>query len=123
MINPQTNLGHSCFNDATVDQKVHATLKELGVEVIRGHKILRWGEGPDGSISGLALKVRYHKLYSLRKNMQDESLSKITNIGLLLYADEKSVNPDSFKAINDSCLVFDGRLVIDKYFRTQDPFM
>jgi hypothetical protein len=48
---------------------------------------------------------------------------KIDNVNLFLYGDEKTVNPDTFRAINDSYLVFDGRLVIDKYFRTQDPFM
>ena len=50
-------------------------------------------------------------------------LKKVTDISLFLYADEKSVDPNSFKAINDSCLVFDGRLVTDKSFRTQDAFM
>lgn len=33
----------------------------------------------------------------------------------------KSVNRDAFRAINDSCLVFDGRLVIDRTFCTNDP--
>lgn len=33
------------------------------------------------------------------------------------------MSADTFKAINDSSLVFDGRLVIDKYYRTQDPFI
>uniref|UniRef100_A0A8C1JAS9 Cilia and flagella associated protein 61 n=1 Tax=Cyprinus carpio TaxID=7962 RepID=A0A8C1JAS9_CYPCA len=33
----------------------------------------------------------------------------------------KSVDYDAFKAINDACLVFDGRLVIDSSFHTNDP--
>ncbi|XP_050948130.1 cilia- and flagella-associated protein 61 [Labeo rohita] len=33
----------------------------------------------------------------------------------------KTVDCDAFKAINDACLVFDGRLVIDSTFHTNDP--
>ncbi|XP_073672676.1 cilia- and flagella-associated protein 61 [Garra rufa] len=35
----------------------------------------------------------------------------------------KTVDYDAFKAINDACLVFDGRLVIDSTFHTNDPFI
>ena len=38
---------------------------------------------------------------------------------VLLYA-EKSVDLDTFCAVNDACLVFDGRLVIDAAFHTND---
>jgi hypothetical protein len=53
----------------------------------------------------------------------DKSEHVIEKIDFFLYGDEKSVDPDTFKSINDACLVFDGLLVIDKYFRTQDPYM
>ena len=42
---------------------------------------------------------------------------------LFLYAHKKTVDTSIFKAINDSCLVFDGRLVVDSQFRTHDPSM
>lgn len=33
---------------------------------------------------------------------------------------EKNVDYETFKALNDSCLVYDGRLVIDANFHTND---
>lgn len=33
----------------------------------------------------------------------------------------KTVDRDAFKAVNDACLVFDGRLVVDTTFHTNDP--
>lgn len=38
---------------------------------------------------------------------------------VLLFAD-KCVDLDTFSAVNDACLVFDGRLVIDAAFHTND---
>eukprot|EP00727_Mastigamoeba_balamuthi_P005671 m51a1_g1723 hypothetical protein (1107) ;mRNA; r:103041-107400 len=40
---------------------------------------------------------------------------------LLVSSHHKAVDPDAFAAINASCLVFDGRLVVDQTFRTNDP--
>ena len=39
---------------------------------------------------------------------------------LLLYLHEKDVDSSAFKAMNDACLVYDGRLVIDRDFHTND---
>ncbi|KAI8904485.1 hypothetical protein EDD86DRAFT_271972 [Gorgonomyces haynaldii] len=41
-------------------------------------------------------------------------------IKLLLSCDQKSVDPDIFRTLNDACLVFDGGLVINKFFQTND---
>ncbi|EQC28574.1 hypothetical protein, variant [Saprolegnia diclina VS20] len=40
---------------------------------------------------------------------------------LLLCCDRNDVDPDAFRAINDSGLVFDGRLVVNASFQTSDP--
>jgi hypothetical protein len=33
------------------------------------------------------------------------------------------MDPDAFRAINECSLVFDGRLVVDNHFATNDPLM
>ncbi|KAJ3195362.1 hypothetical protein HK101_000404 [Irineochytrium annulatum] len=58
-----------------------------------------------------------------QKNRETKVDLDLKSVELLVFCDEKSVDPDTFKSINDSCLVFDGRLVVDKYFRTQDPYI
>lgn len=40
---------------------------------------------------------------------------------VLFNFSRETVDRDAFRAINDACLVFDGRLVIDRTFRTNDP--
>lgn len=91
---------------------MHSKLKQLGIVCHRGYRVYLWGENEEKSISSIVIKQN-----------ESGSMTKIENVKLFLYADEKTVSPDTFRAVNDSYLVFDGRLVIDKYFRTQDPFM
>eukprot|EP00041_Stephanoeca_diplocostata_P000068 m.13230 g.13230 ORF g.13230 m.13230 type:complete len:1127 (+) comp10075_c0_seq1:130-3510(+) len=40
---------------------------------------------------------------------------------VLVSLDRKTVNRANFTAVNDSCLVFDGRLVVNNIFATNDP--
>lgn len=121
IVSPDYKPGKSCFNNREVDYKVtdsllihqvHSIVKELGIACHRGYRIYLWGENEDKGISSVVIK-----------HCETGSMTKIENVKLFLYADEKTVSPDTFRAVNDSYLVFDGRLVIDKYFRTQDPFM
>lgn len=105
----------NCFRNEAVHKKVYNELDALEVKVMTGYRVIRWGEQPTSE--GAAIKAL------VLEKLDDSSLIKVENVKYFIYADEKSVNHDSFKAINDACLVFDGRLVIDKYFRTQDPRM
>ncbi|KND05075.1 uncharacterized protein SPPG_00750 [Spizellomyces punctatus DAOM BR117] len=111
LVVPPLRVPASCFNNGTVDEKIHAVLDNLGVTVYRGWSLLKWEEERD-ALSAVHLKSK-----------SDDMQTLICDTSLFLYADERSVVPDTFKSINDSCLVFDGRLVIDKYYRTQDPFV
>ncbi|KAJ3278025.1 hypothetical protein HK104_002732, partial [Borealophlyctis nickersoniae] len=108
---PPLSLPSTCFDNSVVDEKVQKLLDTLGITVHRDSKLLHWDED-QGSLSGITIK-----------NKQTRTQTTLPNIALFLYADTKSVAPDTFRCINDSCLVFDGRLVVDKYFRTQDPFI
>ncbi|KAI9197169.1 uncharacterized protein BJ171DRAFT_585964 [Polychytrium aggregatum] len=90
---------------------VQSKMAELGIHIYRGWRPLKW-ESQQASLSSLTIASK-----------DDKEVQTINNIAMFLYADEKLVDPDTFKSINDSSLVFDGRLVIDKYFRTQDPYI
>ncbi|CAM9541824.1 unnamed protein product, partial [Ectocarpus sp. 12 AP-2014] len=52
---------------------------------------------------------------------EDATRSDFLACGLLLCGDTPNVDPDVFRAANNSGLVYDGRLVVDPTFRTSDP--
>ncbi|KAI9009513.1 hypothetical protein BC832DRAFT_529739 [Gaertneriomyces semiglobifer] len=110
----------SCFANPVVDEKVHAVLRHLGVTVYRGCSLAKWQE-EDGAITAPEAAAT-----DLRERWQTKPPSEVIHISkvvLFLYADERTVSPTAFSAVNDSSIVFDGRVIIDKYFRTQDPFI
>ncbi|KAI8848056.1 hypothetical protein BC829DRAFT_444130 [Chytridium lagenaria] len=92
-------------------EMVHEKLKSLGVHLFDNFKIVNW-ESHMHSVTSVSIWSKESKTELVLKP-----------VDIVLYADEKSVDPETFRSINDSCLVFDGRLVIDKYFRTQDPYI
>lgn len=54
---------------------------------------------------------------------EGKSQGSVTDLtcGMLLCGDTPNVDPDVFRAVNNSGLVYDGRLVVDPMFRTSDP--
>ncbi|KAJ3411300.1 hypothetical protein HDV05_002404 [Chytridiales sp. JEL 0842] len=102
----------SCFDNDVVEKKVHDELEKVGVTILKGYKMINWDAKGGERIASVCLWKK-----------EDKSERIIDNVQFVLYGDEKSVDPDTFKSINDACLVFDGLLVIDKYFRTQDPYI
>ncbi|KAJ3140086.1 hypothetical protein HK100_010584 [Physocladia obscura] len=112
VIIPPLSQPSGCFDNLAVEEKVIQQVETLGVKILVDYKVSRWESTPSQSLYSITF---------LRKS--DKSEIFISQVETFLYADIKSVDPDTFMSINDSCLVFDARLVIDKYFRTQDPYI
>ncbi|KAJ3210795.1 hypothetical protein HDU67_005006 [Dinochytrium kinnereticum] len=100
-----------CFDNPVVEKNVHEKLASMGVHIFDGYKVVNW-ESHMHTISSVMIWSK-----------ETKSELALKPVDIFLYADEKSVDPETFRSVNDSCLVFDGRLVIDKYFRTQDPYI
>ena len=98
------------FNNKFILKRMEDILSEIGVHVVKGvlkefvcmdteenswNVIIETGLGEDKEV----LSISY---------------------ALFLYLDDKDVNSCGFKAMNDACLVYDGRLVIDRAFHTND---
>lgn len=106
--------GMGVFNNDDVEKLVDDSCARLGVHLYKGFKLVSWentSEQDEEAITSVLVRG------------DDKQFKVIKNIEIFLYADEKTVDEETYKAINDSCLVFDGLFVIDKYFRTQDPSM
>ncbi|KAJ3038149.1 hypothetical protein HDV00_000949 [Rhizophlyctis rosea] len=108
---PPLTTPSSCFDDVKVDDIINRTTTELGITTYRDSKLVDWEE-MQGALTAITIK-----------NKQTRQTTRLWNVTLFLYADTKSVAPDTFASINDSSLVFDGKLVVDKHYRTQDPFI
>jgi hypothetical protein len=102
--------GKGTFDNAEVEKIMKDVVVEMGVTLYDQYRLDHWEVSNDTLVSATI------------KDTNSEIVA-ISNVELFLYADEKTVETNTFKAINDSCLVFDGLLIIDKYFRTQDPNM
>ncbi|KAI8895920.1 hypothetical protein BC833DRAFT_599595 [Globomyces pollinis-pini] len=109
-VDPTTSKGSSAFPKEAVNELVQEKLKLHGIPVHQNYTFDSY-QTNDGYITAISF---------LDKNSRKVFVS---NVDIFLYADQKSIHINSFKTINDACLVYDGALVIDKDFRTTDPFI
>ncbi|KAJ1342699.1 hypothetical protein BSLG_002796 [Batrachochytrium salamandrivorans] len=115
LVDPFLESKGSCFNDQAVESQVFKNIEKIGVQHYKGYTISKWGVDDltlPKSLSGLVIASH-----------QTNELVHLPLVHLLIYSDEQSVDNNTFKLINDSFLVFDGRLVIDNQFRTNDPLI
>ncbi|XP_065845247.1 cilia- and flagella-associated protein 61-like isoform X2 [Oscarella lobularis] len=93
----------ACFGNATVAELVEKELRERGVSVRENFLFTSWNETDDVAhfTQGTDGKLELH-------------------CKAFFAFDRRGIDYDVFRAINDCCLVFDGRLVVDADFRTND---
>ncbi|XP_074649430.1 cilia- and flagella-associated protein 61-like [Tubulanus polymorphus] len=107
LVEPPLNDQPTCFNNVTVDNVVMKSLQSLGVQVHQGFILAQWNDGNGGS------EIYAASFTSSTKPVRVECAAFFS-----FY--KKTIDYEAFKAINDSCLVFDGKLVIDSSFHTND---
>jgi len=103
------------FNDPTVLKTVQEQLKHLQIEVHENFLLDQWQSQNDDDES-LPIERVIFRRQEKNKNAQELQLNCTTFF--CFY--NKQVDYDAFMAINQSSLVFDGRLVIDEHNRTND---
>ncbi|XP_015597172.2 cilia- and flagella-associated protein 61 isoform X1 [Cephus cinctus] len=98
--------------DVEVDAAVIGALKETGTSVLAGWEITDW----DVEEVGKEKLIRYLKV-------ETKTETQKIPCDMLLNFNEKTICMKTFKAIAKAGLVFDGHLVIDPEYRTNDPFI
>ncbi|KAK6176372.1 hypothetical protein SNE40_014672 [Patella caerulea] len=96
----------TCFNNKTVEKCIGEVLKENGVQIHENYLLAEWTMTDAGELSSASF------------TSDDTPLTIECDAFLSFY--KKTVDLSAFKAINDSCLVFDGKLVVDSSFHTND---
>ncbi|NXP66815.1 CFA61 protein, partial [Chloropsis cyanopogon] len=95
-----------CLADATLERVVGEALAEAGVAVHLDSVLAQWGQGDHGLITWAAFTTASNPL-----QLQCSAFFSFAY---------RTLDYETFKAVSDACLVFDGRVVIDAKFCTND---
>ncbi|KAJ8956355.1 hypothetical protein NQ318_015093 [Aromia moschata] len=98
----------SMFNDPEVDEAVLKKIKAQGITMYASYYFVDWEYDPEENIITAAKFESRHKMLELE-------------CFAMFYFHTRSVSPRIYRVINEAGLVYDGRLVIDKNCRTNDP--
>ncbi|XP_078714752.1 cilia- and flagella-associated protein 61 isoform X1 [Lampetra fluviatilis] len=97
-----------CFNNFAVESAIRGALLQAGVKVHSSCLLAHWNENAQQS----------DLITSASFTTDTKPFSLECSAFFAFY--RKGVDYEAFRAANDSCLVFDGRLVIDASFCTSD---
>ncbi|XP_036840743.1 cilia- and flagella-associated protein 61 isoform X1 [Oncorhynchus mykiss] len=97
----------SCFSNPTVEKAMKKALEKSGVHVHHNCLLAQMNDGQNPE-----------PITSLSFTSDSQPLRLECSVFMNLSS--KGVDYDAFKTINDACLVYDGRLVIDTTFHTND---
>ncbi|BFZ07341.1 hypothetical protein BsWGS_10380 [Bradybaena similaris] len=109
LVEPPIANGISCFNNPVVDNEMKSTLRNLGIKVHTDCYLANWNDGEVANYSPIRTVAFTNQKGHIRLECQ-----------ALICFFKRGVDIDAFKAINCACLVFDGRLVINTSFHTND---
>lgn len=94
------------FNNENISSAMEILLDLLGVETYQDYELQEWHV--------------VHEQVTIAQFAKINRIIRLTVISLFCYS-EKHVNFKTFLAINKAGIVFDGEVVIDYKFRTNDP--
>eukprot|EP00163_Fabomonas_tropica_P026367 TRINITY_DN4814_c0_g1_i1.p1 TRINITY_DN4814_c0_g1~~TRINITY_DN4814_c0_g1_i1.p1 ORF type:complete len:1375 (-),score=400.93 TRINITY_DN4814_c0_g1_i1:204-4328(-) len=98
----------SPFNDPHIEQSMAAVLKQLGVSEHRDLTLVNVAQ-EEGLLTGA--------------EFEQGAETNHVDCELLICCANPDVDADIFRALNSNSLVYDGRLVVDSQFTTNDPFI
>ncbi|XP_030345033.1 cilia- and flagella-associated protein 61 isoform X2 [Strigops habroptila] len=107
LVQPPLSSNVTCLNNNELEGAVGQALAEAGVSVHWDSVLAQWGTGDNPDLITCAAFTTSTKPFQLQCS------------AFFSFA-YRTVDYETFKAINDACLVFDGRLVIDTKFCTND---
>uniref|UniRef100_A0A7N5P5C1 Cilia and flagella associated protein 61 n=1 Tax=Ailuropoda melanoleuca TaxID=9646 RepID=A0A7N5P5C1_AILME len=107
LVRPPPTSTVTCINNYSVESAVEDALSTAGVTIYRDALLAQWNDGQYPDPIHSACFTAPTKPFRL-------------TCAMFFSFCEKNVDYETFKALNDACLVYDGRLVIDTKFHTND---
>ena len=108
---PPHKTNGNAFNNKFIQKKMDEICSKMGVQVING--VFKECVCLDTEVESWNVVIE--------SGIGEEREVLSYGYAMFVYLSEKCVNFCAFKAMNDACLVYDGRLVIDRAFHTNDP--
>ncbi|KAG9347391.1 hypothetical protein JZ751_004958, partial [Albula glossodonta] len=107
VVHPPTDSQLTCFSSPAVEEAVRAALRRSEVQVHQDSLLAQLNDGQDPE-----------PLSSVSFTTEKQPIRLKCAVFINFF--RKGVDYNAFKSINDACLVYDGRLVIDSNFHTND---
>ncbi|XP_038288894.1 cilia- and flagella-associated protein 61 isoform X3 [Canis lupus baileyi] len=107
LVQPPPTSTVTCINNYSVESAVEDALRAVGVTIHRDALLAQWNDG------------RYPDPIQSACFTTPTKPFRLTCCMFFSFC-EKNVDYETFKALNDACLVYDSRLVIDTNFHTND---
>ncbi|KAM9316787.1 cilia- and flagella-associated protein 61 [Gastrophryne carolinensis] len=107
LVQPPLTSNITCFNNYAVEETVQKALLAAGVTTYYNCKLAQWNDGSDPDPIHCASFTTDTKPLRL-------------HCSVVFNFSQKGVDFEAFKALNEACLVYDGRLVIDTTFHAND---
>ncbi|KAM5163800.1 cilia- and flagella-associated protein 61 [Mantella aurantiaca] len=107
LVQPPLTSNITCFNNYVIEETVQKALMATGVTTYYNCKLAQWNDGADPD------PIRCASFTTDTKPLR-------LPCSVVFTFFQKGVDYQAFKAINDACLVYDKRLVIDTTFHTND---
>ncbi|XP_076786023.1 cilia- and flagella-associated protein 61 isoform X2 [Arvicanthis niloticus] len=106
-VHPPAESNITCINNYDIENAVEDALSDAGVTVFHDALLAQWNHGQDPD-----------PIYDACFTTSTKPFRLECSAFFSFY--KKNVDYETFKAFNDACLVYDGRLVIDTTFHTND---
>uniref|UniRef100_A0A8C4X0J9 Cilia- and flagella-associated protein 61 N-terminal domain-containing protein n=1 Tax=Eptatretus burgeri TaxID=7764 RepID=A0A8C4X0J9_EPTBU len=113
LVEPPLRVGPSCFNNFAIEEAARAALLQAGVIVHSACLLAHWSDGKQLRHGDLITSVSF--------TTDTKALSLPCAVLFCCY--RRTVDQTTFLALNDAGLVYNGGLVVDSCFRTNDPVL
>ncbi|KAL7690721.1 putative cilia-and flagella-associated protein [Plasmopara halstedii] len=124
-VSPSREKGYGVFEDAVVRAEMDKQYSTSGVSLHAGMKIIQIETKPenDSELQGVRIMPLHDSKNTVLADGGTRNLSvegKFLSCSWLLCCQQNDSDADLFRAVNESGLVYDGRLVVDGQMRTTD---
>jgi len=121
LVSPTSETDDGPFKDNNVETKVDKLCESLGIKIYKNHEIERVEYNEDRMVAAVYLA---NQLQRRPQEPEADGEQRLRSVELpctmLVYAQDKDIDPAILSALNKRSIVFDGRVIVENNYRTTD---